>query len=70
MEFGTVKGFREDLGYGFIYVDDNKTEAFVHWRDILSDGYKTLTKGDRVSFNLKATDKGFAAESVYVITED
>jgi CspA family cold shock protein len=69
MELGTVKRFDDTRGWGFIDVDDNPTNAFVHWSEILSDGYKTINAGDRVSFNLVKSEKGLSAESVYVINE-
>lgn len=47
---GTVKWFNADKGFGFIQNDDGSEDVFVHFSAIMSDGYKTLTEGQRVSF--------------------
>ena len=48
-EYGEVKWFSEEKGYGFIRSVD-ETEVFVHWRGIDGDGFKTLESGQRVRF--------------------
>ena len=64
---GTVKWFNNERGYGFILDPrDENVEYFVHYTSILSDGYKTLKAGQKVSFELKETDKGTQAVDVKV----
>ena len=61
---GTVKWFNEGKGYGFITPEDNAKECFVHHSRIQGRGYRTLTEGEKVEFDLIETDKGVAAENV------
>ena len=64
---GTVKWFNEEKGYGFIAQDGGK-DLFVHFRQIEgSSGYKTLTEGQAVSFDVGEGQKGPQAENVRVI---
>ena len=65
---GSVKWFNNDKGYGFIeYVDGE--DIFVHYSAISQDGYKTLSEGQYVEFNLLETTKGYQALDVVVIKE-
>lgn len=60
---GTVKWFNNDKGYGFIqYKEDN--DIFVHYSMIQEEGYKSLSEGDIVEFDLIETDKGLQAIKV------
>lgn len=70
---GEVKWFSNERGYGFICpivsggkIDEN-TEYFVHFSSINISGYKTLTAGQMVLFELTKTDKGTQATNVEVI---
>jgi CspA family cold shock protein len=63
---GTVKWFDNKKGYGFIQGDDGK-DIFVHYRAIVSEGYRTLNEGDRVEFNAVKGSKGMQAEEVKII---
>jgi CspA family cold shock protein len=60
---GTVKWFNPRKGYGFIATPDGR-DIFVHYSSISSDGYKTLTEGDSVTFEIVEGDKGLRAENV------
>ncbi len=60
---GTVKWFSDQKGYGFIQ-QDNGEDIFVHHSQILGTGFKTLSEGDRVSFEIGAGKKGPAAQNV------
>jgi CspA family cold shock protein len=60
---GTVKWFNEKKGYGFIEQEDGP-DVFVHYSGIVSDGYKTLNEGDRVTFDVQNGPKGPAAVNV------
>lgn len=55
---GVVKWFSNEKGYGFVLMNSNPdVECFVHYSNILMDGYKTLKAGQNVSFQLKEVDK-------------
>lgn len=61
--FGNVKWFNNEKGYGFIdYAQDE--DIFVHYSAIKQEGYKTLTEGQRVEFDLIETPKGLQAINV------
>jgi len=60
---GTVKWFNDQKGYGFIE-QDNGEDIFVHHSEIQGTGFKTLSEGDRVSFDVGQGQKGPAAQSV------
>ena len=60
---GTVKWFSEKKGYGFIE-QENGQDVFVHYSSIDMSGFKTLTEGDRVSFDMEESDRGPEAKSV------
>ena len=66
---GTVKWFNDTKGYGFITVDEGSQECFVHHSAIQSNGFRTLSEGDRVQFDIVQGEKGPAAENVVKITE-
>lgn len=63
MSQGTVKWFNESKGFGFIAADDG-SDVFVHYSAIAGDGYKTLTEGDAVSFDVEKGQKGLKAVNV------
>ena len=63
MEVGKVKWFSDERGYGFIEQDNGK-DLFVHHSAIDESGFKTLIKGDRVSFEVEQGDKGPRAKNV------
>lgn len=66
MRKGTVKWFNNQKGYGFIIAEDGE-EIFVHYSGILGDGYKTLTEGDTVEFEVAGTEKGDQAVNVKLV---
>ena len=63
---GKVKWFDNDKGYGFIENESGK-DIFVHFSSILSKGYKSLTEGQFVEYELIQTDKGLQAKNVIEI---
>jgi len=63
MSDGKVKWFNPKKGYGFIATDDGR-DIFVHYSSISGDGYKTLSEGDPVTFDIVQGDKGLRAENV------
>jgi CspA family cold shock protein len=60
---GTVKWFSNEKGYGFIEREDGD-DVFVHHTAIQSEGYRSLTEGQRVSFEVVQGDKGLQAANV------
>jgi len=63
---GAVKWFNEKKGYGFIQ-QENGQDLFVHYTAIQTEGFKTLTEGQRVSFEVEETPKGPKAKNVQII---
>jgi CspA family cold shock protein len=63
MSEGKVKWFNEHKGFGFIENDEGG-DLFVHHSAIQGEGFKTLSEGQRVSFDVTAGKKGPAAENV------
>jgi CspA family cold shock protein len=51
MNKGTVKWFNAEKGYGFISNDEGGDDVFVHFSAIVSDGYKTLEEGQKVTYD-------------------
>ena len=54
---GTVKWFNEQKGFGFIANDNGGDDVFVHFSSITGDGFKTLTEGQKVSFDTEPDPK-------------
>ncbi|MBD3584871.1 cold-shock protein [Salinimonas sp. HHU 13199] len=65
-ETGTVKWFNEDKGFGFITPENGGKDVFVHFRSIVSDGFKTLSEGQTVTFEVEQGQKGPQASNVTV----
>jgi CspA family cold shock protein len=63
-KFGRVKWFDSRKGYGFIEPEDGTGDVFVHFTDIVGEGYRALDEGDRVRFEVFDTDKGAKASRV------
>ncbi|CAH1572915.1 MULTISPECIES: transcription antiterminator/RNA stability regulator CspE [Vibrio] len=61
---GSVKWFNETKGFGFLSQDNGGQDVFVHFNAIVSDGFKTLTEGQKVSFNVEDGKKGPQATEV------
>ncbi len=67
MARGKVKWFSDAKGYGFIQLDDpteGTKDIFVHYSEIMKDGYKSLAQGQPVVFELSDTPKGLQAKKV------
>ena len=65
---GKVKWFNNDKGYGFIDYTSCE-DIFVHYSAIKADGYRTLTEGQLVTFDLVETPKGLQAVNVEMLIE-
>ena len=63
MASGKVKWWNNKSGFGFISQDQGQ-DVFVHHTDVLGDGFKVLTPGEEVTFDIVSTDKGPKAEKV------
>ncbi len=63
---GTVKFFNVEKGYGFISREQGD-DVFVHYSNIEGDGYKSLSEGQRVEFDVGRGKKGDEAQNVRVI---
>ena len=57
MNQGTVKWFNAQTGYGFIPNESTGEDVFVHFSAIVSDGYKTLEEGQKVTFDIEQDPK-------------
>ena len=65
MAAGTVKWFSEQKGYGFIAPDEEGVkDIFVHYSAINATGFKTLSEGDRVEYEIMDTPRGTQAVNV------
>jgi len=60
---GTVKWFSDSKGYGFIEREDGP-DVFVHHSEIEGIGFKTLTEGERVEFDVIEEPRGLKAQNV------
>ncbi|AGL00332.1 cold-shock protein [Desulfoscipio gibsoniae] len=63
---GTVKWFNDSKGYGFIE-GENGRDVFVHYSAILTDGFKSLSEGQRVEFEVTDGPRGQQASNVQVL---
>lgn len=65
MATGTVKWFSNVKGYGFVNTDENEDEdIFVHFSAIEMEGYKKLTSGQKIEFDINEGPKGLQAQNI------
>lgn len=64
MATGSVKWFNNAKGYGFINVEGTDEDIFVHYSQILEEGFKTLQADESVQFELHRGPKGLHASKV------
>jgi len=58
---GTVKWFDNRKGFGFLLTDGIEEDIFVHYSQIMCEGFKCLHDGEKVEFELVKSDKGYHA---------
>jgi len=66
VERGKVKWFNATKGFGFIERDDG-SDIFVHYTAIVAEGFRTLTEGQEVSFDVVEGEKGLQASNVQLV---
>ncbi|CAD5964372.1 transcription antiterminator/RNA stability regulator CspE [Planktothrix agardhii] len=64
---GQVKWFNDSKGFGFITPDDGSKDIFVHHSAIQSNGFTTLTEGQKVEFEIQQGQKGPSAMNVILL---
>ena len=69
MPSGKVKWFNNAKGYGFVTMEAGG-DAFVHYKDIVGDGFKTLEEGEDIEFDLEDGPKGPKAMNIQRKTID
>lgn len=69
MTKGSVKWFNNEKGYGFINIEDEEEDIFVHYSQILQEGFKSLEADEVVEFELNRGPKGLHATNVQPLGE-
>ena len=67
MRTGTVKRFNETKGFGFIAQTDGGEDVFVHYSALQGGGFRTLSEGQTVEFEVQKGPKGLQATDVSVV---
>jgi len=63
---GTVKWFNPEKGFGFIEPESGE-DVFVHFSSIVTEGFKTLEKGQKVEFEIIQGERGLQANNVRLV---
>lgn len=66
MPTGKVKWFNDSKGYGFIETEEGR-DVFVHFSAIVAEGYKSLSEGQEVEFEIVEGTKGPQAANVSLV---
>ena len=67
MPTGKVKWFNDAKGFGFIEIEDQHKDVFVHYSVIEMDGFKTLREGQEVEYEVAEGPKGYSATKVRAV---
>ena len=65
-EKGTVVKFSDIRGYGFIR-NQNGEDVFIHYSNIIGEGYKSLSEGQKVEYTVVDTERGLSAENLVIL---
>ena len=68
-ESGTVKWFNDAKGYGFIKRENGEGDVFVHYSAILGGGFRSLSEGQKVEFEVEQGVKGLQARNVSIVDD-
>ena len=68
-ETGVVKWFNEGKGFGFIAPERGGKDLFAHFKEIRGDGFRSLTEGQRVEFEVTQGQKGPQASNIRVLEQ-
>lgn len=63
-QFGKVKWFNDSKGFGFITPEQGGDDLFVHFSEIQSSGFKTLSENQRVEFEVAQSPRGAKATNI------
>jgi CspA family cold shock protein len=66
MATGTIKWFSDEKGFGFIAASDGSKDVFVHHSAVQGGGFKSLSEGQTVSYDVEQGPKGLSAGNVVV----
>lgn len=66
---GTVKWFNSTKGFGFIEPEGGGEDVFIHFSEIIMDGYKQLSEGQKVEYEVTQGDKGYKASNIKAVSE-
>lgn len=69
MKTGTVKWYDRNKGWGFVTLDGDNGDAFVHYSNIKDDILQYITTGQRISFELTPNERGAIAKNIALINE-
>ena len=67
MQTGTVKFFNREKGFGFITPSSGEKDVFVHFSNVVGDGFKNLEDGQQVEFDVGQGQKGPEAQNVRTV---
>jgi len=68
-KYGEVIWFSAKRGYGYLKQEDDETDMFVHWSNILCEGFRTLNKGQKVEYKVGENHRGPQAVEVVLLEE-
>ncbi len=66
MPIGRIKWFSDEKGFGFIE-QENGEDVFVHYTSIQMDGFRSVTEGQEVEFEVQQSDRGLRADNVRAV---
>ena len=68
MATGTVKWFNDAKGFGFITPEEGGKDLFVHFSNVVGDGFKSLPEGAKVQYDAAQGEKGPEAKTVTLVS--